>query len=351
MNDFIFNGTVHGDVASKLMACNGDVRVLRPYIGKDGRTYMDVTRNGKEVPQLVRNVTATLRKDDWKILDDAIVKAALPRLKAVADLRAKNLTYVIPNGMAKTVLETETQGDIDDAIISMDGIRQGAADRPAFELSNLPLPIIHKDFNFSMRQILTSRNGGSPIDTTTAELAGRKVAESAEKLLLGVSSSYAYGGGTIYGYTNYPSRMTKAMTLPTASGWAGSTLLTELLAMRTQCQAAYHYGPYMLYNSPNWDQYLDHDYGTSYPKTLRSRIGEIDGFDSPKTLDYLTGYTFMMIQGTTDVIREVIGMDIVSIQWETHGGMQLNFKVMTILVPQLRADQNSRTGIVHGTAA
>ncbi len=54
---------------------------------------------------------------------------------------------------------------------------------------------------------------------------------------------------------------------------------------------------------------------------------------------------------TTDVVREVIGMDVTTVQWETKGGMQLNFKVMAILVPQIRADQNSNTGIVHGTTA
>jgi hypothetical protein len=31
--------------------------------------------------------------------------------------------------------------------------------------------------------------------------------------------------------------------------------------------------------------------------------------------------------------------------------MMLNFKVMAILVPQLRADFNGNTGIVHGAVA
>jgi hypothetical protein len=53
---------------------------------------------------------------------------------------------------------------------------------------------------------------------------------------------------------------------------------------------------------------------------------------------------------TSDVIRMVIGMDVTTVQWETMGGMRLHFKVMAIMVPQLRADYNSNTGIVHGTA-
>ena len=72
-------------------------------------------------------------------------------------------------------------------------------------------------------------------------------------------------------------------------------------------------------------------------------------------MDYLdpTGaaYVMVMVQMTTDVVREVVGMDITTVQWETKGGMQLNFKVMAILVPQLRADQNGNTGIVHAVAS
>lgn len=350
--DFILNGQANGSVASQLMQNNFDVRCLRPYIGKDGRTYITQNVNGKQTPVPLNNATATLRKDDWKTLDTAIVKAAKPRLRFVGDLRSAGLTYNIPNGMGKTVLETETQGDISEAQISMDGLSRSQGDRPTFELNNLPLPIIHKDFSFSARQVMASRNGGSPLDTTTAELAARRVAEQAEQLALGTASSYAYGGGTIYGLTNFPSRLTKSMTLPTASGWTPATFVEEVLAMKNQSQAAYHYGPWRLYTSPNWDQYLDDDYSSAKgDNTLRERVAKIDGIQGISTLDYLSGYRAILVQMTSDVVREVMGMDITTAQWETQGGMQLNFKVMAIMVPQLRADQNSNTGIVDGTAS
>lgn len=351
--DYILNGQGIGDVASQLMAAGGDPNALRPWVGNDNRSYIAVNQGGKYVAQPLTNATATLRKDDWKLLDRAIVKAAKPRLKAVADLRSMGLTFNIPNGMAKTVLETETVGDINPARISMDGLVQSQSDRPLFELTNLPLPIIHKDFDFSLRHILTSRNGGSPIDTTMAELAGRQVAEAAEKLLIGTYGSFAFGGGTIYGYTNFPSRMTKTMTAPTASGWTPATCVTEVLAMRAQCAAAYHYGPYMLYTSSAWDTYLDTDYSAAKGNnTLRQRIEAINNISGVKTLDYLNtsnAFVMVLVQLTPDVVREVIGMDITTVQWESKGGMQLNFKVMAILVPQLRSDQNSNTGIVHAT--
>ena len=349
--DYLLNGQAHGSVAEVLMATNFDVGALRPYIGADGRAYRTITVNGKPtaVP-LTGNATATLRKDDWKLLDDAIVKAAKPRLRAVADLRAAGLQFVIPNGFGKTVLETETQSDISAAIVSMDGLRQSERDRPVFELTNLPLPIIHKDFDFSARQVQTSRNGGSPIDTTTAELAGRRVAEMAEQLLIGSAGSYAYGGGTLYGYTNYTGRITRTITSPAAGGWTGASALADVLAMRQDSIDEYHYGPWMLYCSPNWGIYMDNDYSTAKgDNTLRDRLKAIEGIQDVRTLDYLTGYDLVLVQMTPDVARMVIGMDITTLQWETKGGMQLNFKVMAIMVPQIREDQNGNTGIVHGS--
>jgi len=350
--DFILNGQAHGSVAETLIMNNFDVNCLRPYRGEDGRTYTTVIQNGVAVAVPTMNATATLRKDDWKLLDDAIVKAAKTRLRAVADLRGSGLQFVIPNGMGKTVLETETQSDISDAIVSMDGLRESVADRPVFELNNLPLPIIHKDFNYSARQLMASRNGGSPLDTTSAELAARRVAEMAEQLLIGTASSYAYGGGSLYGYTNFPSRLTQVLTSPTTGGWTGATLLGEVLTMRASSQGAYHYGPWKLYTSPNWDLYLDDDFSTAKgDNTLRDRILKINNIQSIETLDYLTNYDMILVQMTSDVVREVVGMDITTLQWESKGGMQVNFKVMAILVPQLRADQNGNTGIVHGSVA
>ena len=353
--DYIFNGQGHGQVASALMQSNFDVRALRPWIGKDGRTYIARVNNAGNLESVpVTNAPATLRKDDWKVLDDAITKVAKERLRAVADLRSRGLQFVLPNGMAKTVLETETQSDIGAASVSMDGLRAGKADRPEFNLTNLPLPIIHKDFHYSARQVMASRSGGSPLDTTTAELAGRRVAEEAEKLLLGVSTeadTFAFGGGTIYGYTDHPDRNTRTLTAPTASGWTAATALSEVLSMKADAFADNHYGPYILYSSPLWDRFMDDDYNAAGGSdlTLRQRLNMIDGIEEVRTLDHLTAHDLILVQMTSDVARMVIGMDITTVQWETNGGLQLNFKVMGIIVPQIRSDFGKQAGIVHGS--
>lgn len=351
--DFILNGQAHGNVAATLIQNGFSPESLRPFVvpgenGNPDRTF--INNNGVAVPV---NNAGLLRREDWKVIDSAVIKIAKPRLRAVGDLRSSGLTFNVPNGMAKTVVETAAVSDIDEAQISMDGLREGNNDRPAFSLTNLPLPIIHKDFHYSARQLMASRTGGSPLDTTHAELAARRVAEEAEKLLLGVSSNYdqfSFGGGTIYGYTDHPSRQTKTITAPTATGWTPQTLLTEILDMRKLSQDKNYFGPWMVYVSLAWDQYLDEDWSSSKgDMTVRDRIRKVEGFTDVRTLDYLTGFTILLVQMTSEVVREVVGMDLRTVQWEVKGGMQINFKVMAILVPQIRADYAGQTGIVHGS--
>lgn len=350
--DLIVNGQAHGSVAARLLQNGFDVNAMRPYVGVDGRHYITQSNGGVATPVPLMAQNATLRRDEWIQIDTAVMAAARERLRLISDLRGSGLTFTIPNGMGKTVLESERMSDITPATISMDPARKSEGDRPEFDIINLPLPVIHKDFFFNARQIATSRNNGPGIDVTSAQLAARRVAEEAEKLALGTSGSFSYGGGTVYGLTNFPQRLTTVLTHPTQSDFTGPLLVDEVLGMRQQSMNNFYFGPWVLYNSPAWDQYLDDDYSTlKGDNTLRQRIMAINGIQDVRTLDFLTGYQLILVQQTSDVIRLVMGMDVTTLQWETEGGMRINFKVMAIMVPQIRADIDDQTGIVHGVAA
>lgn len=349
--DFIYQNQVGGSVANALLKHNFDPGALRPYVGNDGRARITVNRSGKPTA-MVTNADATLLRLEWTLLDEAVIRAALPRLRAVADMRKRGLQFTIPNGMAKTVLQTQAQSDIGGASISMDGLADSKGDRPVYSLDSLPMPIIHKDFSFSARQIAETRAGAMPLDLSMAELAARRVGEGVEQLMLGVANTYRFGGGVIYGLTNFPTRQTKAMSDPTASGWTPSATLLDILAMRQMSQSKLHFGPWVLYCGLAWDAYLDDDLSIyKGDLTLRDRIRRIDGIQDVVTVDYLTGYDMVLMQTTTDTGRMVVGMDVTTIQWQSHGGMQLNFKVMAIIIPQFRADYNGNCGIVHGSVA
>jgi hypothetical protein len=250
--------------------------------------------------------------------------------------------------------------------VDMDALTPGRTDSPKFQLEGLPLPITHSDFWFSQRRLAVSRNTGTPLDTTMAEAAGRRVAEQIEKTLIGTVTGTTYGTAanygnapTVYGYLTHPNRITKTnVTTPTGSN--PSATVTDVIAMRELAYAAKYYGPFMLYHSPDWDAYLDNDYfalattGMAAPsQTLRQRLRAIEGITDIRRLDFLSGNTFtlILVQMTSDVARAVNGMELTTVQWETMGGMRVNFKVMCIKVPQLRADFNGNTGIVVGTTS
>jgi hypothetical protein len=119
----------------------------------------------------------------------------------------------------------------------------------------------------------------------------------------------------------------------------------------------------MLYHSTDYDTYLDNDYydittsGAVAPtQTLRERIKKIEGITDVRRLDLLDNtFTLILVQMTSDVCRAVNGMDITTLQWESHGGMRINFKVMAIQVPDIRAQyvgtstSTRKVGIVHAT--
>lgn len=327
----------------------------------------DVQRMGINNPVL--NAT-TLRKDEWIRFDQAVLKEARGRLMAWTDLASRN-SFGGFNGMAKTILEHETMSDVGQVQVDMDGMTEGRADRPVFQLEGLPLPITHCDFWFSERELAVSRTGSTPLDTAMAEMAGRRVAEQIEKTLIGITAGVTFGSSAsgsygqtskVYGYTSHPLINTKT-DITTPTGANPDDTLADVLAMRDTLYGDNMFGPFMLYHSNDWDQFMDNDYftgtaasGLASPSvTLRERLRRIQGIIDVKRLDFWTpstySYQLLLVQMTSDVARAIIGMDIRTVQWDSMGGMRKNFKVMAILVPQIRATYAGNSGIILGSTA
>ena len=352
--DFVLNNAASGSIASQLLASNFDPNVLRPFVGSDGRSYINrqtgVDDNGQPVVQsLVTNAGATLRKEEWEAIDDVVVKAARKRLKIVNWLRGSDLSTSLTNGFGKTVLQYERQSDISDARISMDGLTPGDSDRPVYDLVNLPLPIIHKEVSMSARQLATSRNGNTPLDTSMLELAAIKVAEEAEKLHLGTFGTYTFGGATLYGLINFPSRITGSATDPAGGGWTPSVTYNDVLAMIAAAYDKFRYGPFKLWYSTGYLQYMMRQFSLYDPTPLERAIANIPQISSVEVCDYLTGKQLLLVQEDSNTVRTVIGMDIQTVQWQERGGLLEKFRVMAMMVPQMKVDQASNSGVIHYT--
>ena len=350
--DFFQDGQAIGSVASMIMNNNFTTQAMRPFVGEDGNTYIVDNQAPNKVRKISQNAEATLRKDEWIHLDKAVVAAARQRRGFVANLQRAGLVYNIGNALGKTVLQSQSASKRGSAKVSMDGLAKGDDDRTHFELEGVPLPLIHEDFSFSAREVATSRNDGTPLDTDGVSNATENVLDKIEDMHLGLNP-YKFGGYNIYGLTSFPSNISVTITAPTAGGWTGKTLVADLLAMKEALRTKYMYGPFDVYFSPDWDLYLDQDYSDAKgDNTIRERIGKIEGMSIGQTLDHLpTGYHVYIVRRNTNTIRTISGLSLTTVRWETEGGMQLNYKVMAMMIPQLRADFDGNCGIAHGAPA
>lgn len=316
MSGGMFNGM--GSVASKLLANKLNINSLR--------------------------TNDVLHKDEWIMYDSTVQDVARARLVGVADLMANNLSVNLPNPFGTTMVQHEKVSDMTGAQIDMSGVTDGDKDRLDYTLVGLPVPITHKEFSLNIRALAASRNGGAPLDTSQAQVSARRVSDALEGMLFNGNTITA-GGGTIYGYTNYPARNTGTVTASWATA-TGSQILTDVLNMIAALQGDNMFGPYVIYLPVTWYIHLLDDFKTNSDKSTLARLLEMPLVAGIKSTTQLTN-AVIMVQLTSDVIDIIVGFEPVPVMWESNGGMTVNFKVLAIMVPRLKSDYDGRCGIAH----
>jgi uncharacterized linocin/CFP29 family protein len=331
---------------------------MKPYLDLEtGEAFMAVYKgkgdkedplNYEEVP--VNN--ATLQYDEWRTLDDAVIKTARNRLVGFDDLRRNGLVYTLNNAMGTTVLTWEEVSDQLEAAVSIDPVKRTDGDLPDFDTAHIPIPVVHSDFHLSMRLLEESRMRGNPLNTTLAEMATRRVAEKLESMLFGASATIVYGGGTIHSLISFPNKTTinydSAGNYWDDSDKTPAQIKEDVRAMKAAAIADKHYGPYMLYVPTEYETVLDDDYSISGASrlTIRERLLQIGGIQDIKVVDTLPDDNVVLVEMTSDTIDLIDGMPIQTVQWSTEGGFVENYKVMTIQVPRIKQDYNNASGVV-----
>lgn len=376
------NGQVWYDLyIGKEVAKDAKGETIRNEAGEIGyrRKYKSITHQEalmRGLPVMQVNNATTMRKDSWIQLDQEVLSAFRLELTAWSDLRAFS-TYGGFDGMATPILEYEAVTDIGRAEVDMEGLAEGRNFQPSYELRGLPLPITYAGFWMSERFLAASRNRGQGADTLRGEQAGRRVGELIENTTIGTNVGVTYGDSTrylkadgssvvskVYGYTNHPDRMTYT-TLTAAASVTAEGLYNSVIAMIQQSYLNGVMGPFMMYVSPTYDAILDRLFKTDtslYPTigTIRQALKNINGIIDVKRLNYLTGDVILLVQMKGKMVQAVNGLELTTVQWDTKGGAQHNFKVMCIQVPRIRsAFKATTTGgsttrvapIIHGTTS
>jgi uncharacterized linocin/CFP29 family protein len=290
----------------------------------------------------------TLQKDEWILLDTEVVDIARKNLVITMDLMSRGLTFSLPNALGTTRLEWEKVSDMEGAIITMSGLSQSQNDRIVYDLDGMPIPIIHKDFNINLRALAASRKRGEALDVTQARIASRKVSETIETLIFD-GATVLGANNPIYGLRTAPYRNTGSLS----ESWAtadGTSIINDAISMAQMLVDDNMYGPYVVYIGTNVALRFAEDYKTDSDKTIMNRLMELPTIADVKWSKDLPANEVIMVQMTSDVIELVDGMQPTTVEWETHGGFVVNFKVMAIIIPRIRNDFLNQSGIAHFSA-
>lgn len=306
-------------------------------------------KEGRALTAQALRTLDTLRHEEWKFFDEALVEEASIRLVGVADLIAGGFVRPVTNAIGKTVFGWESVTNMDAAVTSLNGLSRTNNDRQEFELNQIPLPITHKDFMLNLRTLAASRERGEALDTSAARQAGRVVAEQLEYMLF--KGGPTFGGLPIYGYETHPDINTDSFD--SSKDWAddtktGASFLKDVLNMITKLHADRMYGPYTIYVPTDAGVNLDNDYnaGTANTESIRGRLLKVGSVRDIRVADQMSSGKVIMKQDTIDVAAWVNGENLQTVQWDEYGGFEINFKAFAIGVPLIRSDVQGRSGIV-----
>ena len=329
----------------------------RPYVNFKGESVIAVNTGRRkadgsfEYAEQRLNTNATLRKDEWINLEEAILEAARERLTIVDDLKSAGLVYNA-GGLGTIISEWEAGSEITDAVATMDGETNVDGDAQEFSLYGVPIPVIQKPFRIGERHLLASRTRGSALDVTTGVEAARAVARTSEKMVFnGLPAIGTVDGRGIPGLTTFAGRATFTIT-----AWHNAPTITtqdifdDILAMVSQMETAErHFGPFTLYIPAEYAFRFREDFKANSERTLRERVLAEDVIKDIKVADMLTVGNVIMVQMESTVLDLAVAADVSTVQWASGSGWTNHFQTFAAWAPRLKQDHDGHTGIMHGS--
>lgn len=321
------------------------------YANGAGLNSIGIMRNARGVW-----VNSFLTKLEWQTVEREVLDAARLRLNAWGDLQRNNLVKPLSNAMGTLVNQWAVRSEMGPATIAMSPRTRGDNDGTDRRLDGVPIPVILKDFEIDIRLLAASRQGGAPIDTQDARLAGQSVAESIDGMIVN-GDTLSFGGQSIYGYRTHPNTVSDTVTNFGGGTWNTITnivpTISGMIAALSNATVRRH-GPYTLYVGPakyvtlTSEFYSGTDQTTETPLSRIMRIPQIQGV---RPLDNLSEDEVLLVQMSGDTVDYLEGMSIQTREWTSPEGAVVFMRVMAIGAPRIRADYNNRLGIAHATGA
>lgn len=298
-------------------------------------------------------VNSMLREKEWAGIDAAVLQAALPPMRGIADLRTAGL--VVPlGGIGTLVSQWYRSSEITAANVNMTGQGRGERDLPDLDQVGVPIPVVFKEFSIDARTLEASRRLGDGLDTTAAAAAARVVGEGLENMLFNGNAS-SLNGALLYGYRTHPNRNTDTAANYGGGDWGTIGNITPTVAgMINAAGQDNHFGPYVLYVSQTqYNQAALNFFTDGSGMTGLQRLRQMDGIQDVRMIPagWLADGELLLIQMDSEVVDWAEALSVTTLEWTSGDGMATMFKVMAIAAPRIKARYDGKSGIVHATGA
>lgn len=309
-------------------------------------------RAGLSIPTL--RSLSPLEEDAQRIIDRAVVRVGLERLTIVRDVLAAGLTYPLSDPLGVTEVQWERQSKTGGAQRTMLPSARGENQLPDRTPARIPVYLTTDDFSLNIRTLKMSERVGAPLDTSLVEEATRRVNEGIEDAMIN-GAGLQVDGYTTPGLLSGAQQNTMNYVGNEAwdnSGHTGEEILTDVLTMIDRLQADKYYGPYNLYVPTLYGTKLMQDFKANSDKSIMSRLRETVAGGRAiniEVADRLPANTTVMLQMTSNVVDIIDGQRPVVIPWTSPDGFTLYWMVMAIMIPRVKYDYGSNSGIVVGT--
>lgn len=316
--------------------------------GQWASVIMD-SKDGKRVV----NANGTLRHEDHKRIQTQVTEVRRRSLNGIADLMARGLTS--QESIETMLVGTENLNEFQAAKRDMNptALQNNNTD---FTLSYTPLPITHQSWSIPWRQ-----QGFQYKRSLGLSESVRQVAESLESMLFNGASDILVSvdgvtSSPIYGYTNHPNRVAIGISDWTDLATNGAKIIPEVLAMVKAAfatNASSRPNSLMLYVGNDIWTNLQEDYSANKgDRTYIERIKAITEIMDIKPAEKLSSKDALMVEMEDKTISLAVASDIITIPHSRSAAIDDQmFTTYAAMVPIIRSDRNSRTGIVHGTEA
>ena len=308
--------------------------------------------NEEEQKRIAANNT-TLQKEEWETLSETMISEYRRTIRGFEHLMDAGLTRQL--SLATKVDLWQTRSSFSEAEVSMDGESRSDEDRITYDFQGVPIPIVHKDFRISDRDLQSSRNLGNDLQTDSVAEATHEVTETLDDMLFtGWSPTVRDANNnsfTLYGYTDHPDRIQF-----TADGdWDtdATAVRDDFVGFFDELDDNEREGPFWVYLNPrDWRRYRSAvDEEGDGNRTMRARIEEEfdQELDNVWRMPRLNEGEAVVVDPSPDVVELAVAEDVQLIEWQSGSGMTHQFKAMGAMAPEIKADTEGQSGVVHVT--